>query len=64
MTNFNSNNNNLGVISVMIRFYSTSGLPNNSKFIEDLCPAVRYSDADSEKVKILADNRKKAGVYL
>ena len=30
----------------------------------DLCPVVRCSDADSEKVQILADNRKKVGVYL
>lgn len=30
----------------------------------DLCPVARYSDADSEKVQILADNRKKVGVYL
>lgn len=69
MTNFYSNNN-LVAIGAIIRFYSTSGaplpsgLPNNSKFIEDLCPAVRYGDADSEKVQILADNRKKVGVYL
>ncbi len=69
MTNFYSNNN-LVAIGAIIRFYSTSGaplpsgLPNNSKFIEDSCPAVRYGDADSEKVQILADNRKKVGVYL
>lgn len=32
--------------------------------MSDLCPVVRYEDADTDKVQILADNRKKAGVYL
>ena len=30
----------------------------------DLCPEVIYSNADTDKVQILADNRKKVGVYL
>ena len=30
----------------------------------DLCPIVKYNDADLEKVQILTDNRKKVGVYL
>ena len=30
----------------------------------DLCYEVGYSDADINKVQILADNRKKVGVYL
>ena len=57
----------VSLMCVRPRFYSTSlpsGLPNNFNLIEDLCPAVRYSDADSEKVQILADNRKKVGVYI
>ena len=36
----------------------------NNTVMMDLCPVVRYSDADSDKVQILADNRKKVGVYL
>ena len=30
----------------------------------DLCPEVIYSNADTDKVQILADNRKKVGVYI
>jgi hypothetical protein len=32
--------------------------------MKDLCPVVKYSNADTDKVQILADNRKKIGVYL
>ena len=33
--------------------------------MSDLCPVVIYEDADTDKVQILADNRKKkVGVYL
>lgn len=28
--------------------------------MSDLCPVVRYEDADTDKVQILADNRKKS----
>lgn len=32
--------------------------------LKDLDPVIEYNDADLEKVVILADNRKKVGVYL
>lgn len=36
----------------------------NDTIMMDFCPVVKYNDADLEKVQILADNRKKVGVYL
>ena len=32
--------------------------------MKELSPVVGYIDADTDKVQILADNRKKVGVYL
>lgn len=36
----------------------------HNRIMSDLCPVVIYEDADTDKVQILADNRKKVGVYL
>lgn len=36
----------------------------NDTIMMDFCPVVKYNDADLEKVQILADSRKKVGVYL
>lgn len=50
-----------------LKFFSTSCVLNTSTKtntnILDIKPIVIYTDADVEKTKILADNRKKVGIY-